>query len=96
MYSVASSCKNVDENKLEQYFAAILFRPLLIILVRPVFNNIVAGWVFFCSVRLETIRLLQWLMKTGLNNVLLPTLFTVVNNIVTPDSGSTILFNIVD
>jgi hypothetical protein len=35
-------------------------------------------------------------MKTGLNNVLLPTLFTVVNNIVTPDSGSTILFNIVD
>jgi hypothetical protein len=33
-------------------------------------------------------------MKTGLNNVLLPTLFTVVtilNNIVTPDSGSTIL-----
>jgi hypothetical protein len=36
------------------------------------------------------------LMKTGLNNVLLPTLFTVVNNIVTPDSGSTILFNIVD
>jgi 3D (Asp-Asp-Asp) domain-containing protein len=40
------------------------------------------------------------LMKTGMNNVLLPTLFTVVNNIeqycVTPDSGSTILFNIVD
>jgi hypothetical protein len=38
------------------------------------------------------------LLKTGLNNVLLPTLFTVVNNIeiVTPDSGSTILFNIVD
>ena len=36
------------------------------------------------------------LMKTGLNNVLLPTLFIVVNNIVTPDSGSTILFSIVD
>jgi hypothetical protein len=36
------------------------------------------------------------LMKTGLNSALLPTLFTVVNNIVTPDSGSTILFNIVD
>jgi hypothetical protein len=35
------------------------------------------------------------LMKTGLNNVLLPTLFTVVNNIVTPDSCSTILLNIV-
>jgi hypothetical protein len=47
MYSVASSCKNVDENKLEQYFAAILFLPLLIILFRPVFNNIVAGWAFF-------------------------------------------------
>jgi hypothetical protein len=33
------------------------------------------------------------LMKTGLNNVMRPTLFTVVNklnNIVTPDSGSTI------
>jgi hypothetical protein len=36
------------------------------------------------------------LMKTGLNNVLLPTLFIAVNNIVTPDSGSTTLFNIVD
>ena len=40
------------------------------------------------------------LMKTGLNNVLLPTLFIAINNIenniVTPDSGSTILFNIVD
>ena len=39
------------------------------------------------------------LMKTGLNNVLLPTLFRVVNNIgqyCTPNSGSTILFNIVD
>ena len=36
------------------------------------------------------------LMKTGLNNVVRPTLFTVVNNIVTPDSGSTILFNIVN
>jgi hypothetical protein len=35
-------------------------------------------------------------MKTGLNNALLLTLFTVVNNIVTPDSGKTILFNIVD
>ncbi len=38
-------------------------------------------------------------MKTGLNNVLLPTLFNAVNNIVqivTPDSGPTILFNIVD
>jgi hypothetical protein len=32
------------------------------------------------------------LMKTGLNNVLLPTLFIAV----TPDSGSTTLFNIVD
>jgi hypothetical protein len=40
------------------------------------------------------------LMKTGLNNVVWPTLFTVANNvelyIVTPDTGSTILFNIVD
>jgi ABC-type thiamin/hydroxymethylpyrimidine transport system permease subunit len=40
------------------------------------------------------------LIKTGLNNVVLPTLFTVVNsivnNIVIPDSGSTISFNIVD
>jgi hypothetical protein len=39
------------------------------------------------------------LMKTGLNNALLPTLFTVstvLNNIVAPDSGSTVLFNIVD
>ena len=40
------------------------------------------------------------LIKTGLNNIVLPTLFTVVNsivnNIVTPDSGSTISFNIVD
>jgi hypothetical protein len=39
------------------------------------------------------------LMKTVLNNVLLPTLFiavTILNNIVTPDSGSTTLFNIVD
>ena len=36
------------------------------------------------------------LMKTGLNNVVRPTLFTVVNNIVTPDSGSRILFNVVD
>jgi hypothetical protein len=36
------------------------------------------------------------LMKTGLNNVVRPTLFTVVNNIVTPDSGSSILFNVVD
>ena len=39
------------------------------------------------------------LMKTGLNNALLPTLFTVsiiLNNIVTPDSGSTIFFNILD
>ena len=34
------------------------------------------------------------LMKTRLNNVLLPTLFNVVNNIVTPDSNSKILFNI--
>ena len=34
------------------------------------------------------------LMKTGLNNVLLPTLFNVFNNIVTPDLGSKILFNI--
>jgi hypothetical protein len=37
-------------------------------------------------------------MKTGLKNVLLPTLFTIIwilLNIVTPDSGSTILFNIV-
>ena len=46
-------------------------------------------------------QVVAMLMKTGLNNVLLPTLFTVVNNIeqyivVTPDSGSTILFNIVD
>jgi hypothetical protein len=31
---------------------------------------------------------------TGLNNVLLPTLFTLVNNIVEPGSGVTILFNI--
>jgi hypothetical protein len=39
-------------------------------------------------------------MKTGLNNVLLSTLFIAVNyiepNIITPDSGSTTLFNIVD
>jgi hypothetical protein len=46
-------------------------------------------------------QVVAMLMKTGLNNVFLPTLFTVVNNIeqyivVTPDSGSTILFNIVD
>jgi hypothetical protein len=39
--------------------------------------------------------------STGLNNVLLPTLFTLVNNIelnsiVEPESGVTILFNIVD
>ena len=33
---------------------------------------------------------------TGLNNVLLPTLFTLVNNSVEPESGVTILFNIVD
>ena len=39
------------------------------------------------------------LMKTGLNSASLPTLFTVVNNIEQycyTDSGSTILFNIVD
>jgi hypothetical protein len=42
------------------------------------------------------------LMKTGLTNVLLPTmphcsqLSTILNNIVTPDSGSTTVFNIVD
>ena len=46
-------------------------------------------------------QVVAMLMKTGLNNVLLPTLFTVVNNIeqyivVTSNSGSTILFNIVD
>ena len=38
-------------------------------------------------------------VKTGLNNVVQPTLFTVVNNVeqycYTRDSGSTILFNIV-
>jgi hypothetical protein len=34
--------------------------------------------------------------STGLNNVLLPILFTLVNNIVEPESGVTILFNIVD
>jgi hypothetical protein len=33
---------------------------------------------------------------TGLNNVLLPSLFTLVNNIVEPESGVTILFNVVD
>ena len=40
------------------------------------------------------------LMKTVLNNVVRPTLFTVVDNVkqilLHPDSGSTILFNIVD
>jgi hypothetical protein len=47
-------------------------------------------------------QLVAMLMKTGLNNVLLPTLFVVVNNIanriVTPDlySDSKILCNIVD
>jgi hypothetical protein len=38
-------------------------------------------------------------MKTGLNNVFLLTLSTVVNNVEQysyPDSGSTLLFNIVD
>jgi hypothetical protein len=33
---------------------------------------------------------------SGLNNVVRPTLFTLVNNIVEPESGVTILFNIVD
>jgi hypothetical protein len=39
------------------------------------------------------------LLKTGLNNVLLPRcshLSTILNNIVEPESGVTILFNIVD
>jgi ABC-type thiamine transport system ATPase subunit len=34
------------------------------------------------------------LMKTGLNNIVRPTLFTVVNNIVTPDSGSILLTSV--
>jgi hypothetical protein len=39
-------------------------------------------------------------MKTGLDDVLLPALFillsTILNNVDTPDSSSTLLFNIVD
>jgi hypothetical protein len=44
-------------------------------LFRPVFNNIVTGWAFFAGKKRRA------RCSTGLNNVLLPTLFTLVNNI---------------
>ena len=50
--------------------------------------------------QLKNDQVVAILMKTGLNNVLCgphcSQLSTILNNIVTPDSGSTILFNIVD
>ena len=50
--------------------------------------------VVYC--RAKNHQSVAMLLRTRLNNVVLPTLFKVVHNVVTPDSDSTILFNVVD
>ena len=50
----------------------------------------------FTTTRQKNHQPAAMLLRTRLNNVVLPTLFKVVDNIVTPNSGSTILFNVVD
>ena len=60
-------------------------------------------WVLWYGLHSKKHTTCSGLMKTALNNVVLPTLFNVVNNIVqhcwawiSPQSGATILNNIVD
>ena len=48
------------------------------------------------SKKLKTNNLLQWLLITFCNNVLLSTLFIVVNNVVDDCSDVTILNNIIN
>jgi hypothetical protein len=59
----------------------------------------ISSLLYIIPIRQKNDQVVAILMKTGLNNALLPTLFTVVINIEQycyTDSGSTIFFNIVD